>query len=168
MRNGFAAALVAGAVGGGALQALVAVRNRALGRPPPYAARHIARRLLGRVLHRDPGERAARRWAWAMRAGYAPLLGLAWSVAWPGVAGGPLVPRGLALGLGVLAFEHLAFPLLEATAPARTWTGGEHAWLVAQTAVFGVATEATLRALGARKSAQGGLGGGALRAKGLR
>ncbi|RKH31460.1 hypothetical protein D7Y13_34120 [Corallococcus praedator] len=150
MKNRFAAAVVAGALGGGVLRALVSVRNPALGHPPPYAARRIAHRLVSRFLRRDLSKQEARDWAWTMRAVYGPMLGLAWSVARPSVARWPLVPRGLLLGLGVLAFEHLAFPLLRATAPMNTWTGEEHAWLVAQTAVFGVATEASLRALATR------------------
>jgi hypothetical protein len=137
--------LLAGATGTLALRAFVTLRNRVLGRPPPYAARVIVARLALRVLHRELTPLQARRWGAAMRAVYGPLLGVAWAPVREGTPQG-LVPRGLLLGAGVLALELTAFPLLRATAPLRTWNAPEFAWLAAQVAVFGLVTEATLRA----------------------
>jgi hypothetical protein len=137
-------ALLAGAAGTVALRAFVALRNRVLGRAPPYAVRHIAARLAHRALHRELTPLQARRWGSAMRAVYGPLLGLAWASVRENTPQG-LVPRGLLLGAGVLALELTAFPLLRATAPLRTWSPAESAWLAAQVAVFGLVTEATAR-----------------------
>jgi hypothetical protein len=147
MRNPYAAAYVSGAVGTGALAALVTVRNRALGHAPPYSARNIARNVLGRVLGHRMTRREAANWAFALRAGYGPLLGMAWGMTRLRFSKWPMVTSGALLGLGVLAFERLAFPLFKATVAANTWSRAEHVWLFAQTAVFGVVTEATLRRL---------------------
>jgi len=38
--------------------------------------------------------------------------------------------------------------MLSATEPLCGWSAAEHGWLVAQTAVYGLVTEATLSALG--------------------
>jgi hypothetical protein len=139
-------ALLAGAAGTVALRALVSLRNRVLGRPPPYAVRHIAARLAHRALHRELTPLQARRWGATMRAVYGPLLGAAWTLVREDTPEGLLL-RGLLLGAGVLTLELTTFPLLRATAPLRTWTPADFAWLAAQTTVFGLVTEATLRAL---------------------
>ncbi len=145
MRNPYAAAYVAGAVGTGALGVLVAVRNASLGHPPPYSARNIARHVLSRLLGRKLSRREAADWAFALRAGYGPLLGMGWGLARRRLPRWPLVASGALLGGGVLGFERMAFPLFQATAAESTWTRAEHAWLFAQTALFGVVTEATMR-----------------------
>ncbi|MCP3137212.1 hypothetical protein [Pyxidicoccus xibeiensis] len=136
-------ALLAGAAGTVALRAFVALRNRVLGRPPPYAARHIAARLAGSLFHRQLSPLQARRWGDGMRAVYGPLLGVAWTFVREAASGSP-APPGLLLGVGVLGFELATFPVLRATESFRTWSAAEHGWLVAQTAVYGVVTEATL------------------------
>ncbi|NOK21649.1 hypothetical protein [Corallococcus carmarthensis] len=147
MRTPYAAAYVAGAVGTGALGLLVSARNASLGHPPPYAARHIARQVLSRLFRRRMSRREASRWAFALRAGYGPLLGMGWGLVRMRTSKWPLLGSGVLLGLGVLAFERMAFPLFKATALANTWSRAEHVWLFAQTAVFGVVTEATMRQL---------------------
>ncbi|RKH59155.1 hypothetical protein [Corallococcus llansteffanensis] len=152
MSNRFINACVAGTLGGLALRVLISVRNASLGRPPPYAARFIAQRLMGRVLQRELTPEEGRRWAWGFRAAYSPMLAVAWSLVGPAEERWSLIPRGLLLGLGVLAFEHLAFPVFKATEATRGWTLQEHAWLVAQTALYGVVTEAAIRALTPRSS----------------
>jgi hypothetical protein len=146
MRATLSQALMAGAAGTVALRAFVALRNRVLGRAPPYAARHIAARMTRAVLHRELSPVQARRWGDAMRAVYGPLLGVAWTFARERASGTP-IPPGLVLGVGVLGFELMTFPLLSATESLRTWSAAEHGWLVAQTAVYGLVTEATLSAL---------------------
>jgi hypothetical protein len=146
MRATLSQALLAGAAGTVALRAFVALRNRALGKAPPYAARHIAARLSRSVLHRELAPLQARRWGDAMRAVYGPMLGVAWSF-FRDSASGRFVPPGLLLGVGVLGFEMVTFPVLHATNSMSTWSTAEHAWLVAQTAVYGLVTEATLSAL---------------------
>lgn len=152
MASRFVNACIAGTLGGLALRGLISVRNASLGRPPPYAARFIAQRLMGRVLHRELTPEEARRWGRRFRFVYAPLLAVAWSLAGPAEERWSLVPRGLLLGLGVLAFEHLTFPVMHATEAQSTWTPQEHGWLVAQTALYGVVTEASIRALTPRRS----------------
>ncbi len=139
-------ALIAGAAGTVALRAFVALRNRVLGRPPPYAARHIAARLSRSVLHRELSPVQARRWGDAMRAVYGPMLGVAWTFVREAASGSP-VPPGFVLGVGVLGFELATFPVLSATESLRTWSAAEHGWLIAQTAVYGLVTEATLSLL---------------------
>ncbi|QSQ21584.1 hypothetical protein JY651_41485 [Pyxidicoccus parkwayensis] len=146
MRATSSQALLAGAAGTVALRAFIALRNRVLGHAPPYAARHIASRLARSVLHRELSDPQARRWSDAMRAVYGPLLGVAWAHVRKR-ASGHRVPPGLLLGAGVLGFEHVTFPILHATEPVHTWSAAEHAWLVAQTAVYGLVTEATLSVL---------------------
>ncbi|MFP2926463.1 hypothetical protein ACLESO_14830 [Pyxidicoccus sp. 3LG] len=138
--------LLAGATGTVALRAFVSLRNRVLGRAPPYAARHIAARLARAMLHRELSPLQARRWGDVMRAVYGPLLGVAWGLLRESAPGIP-VPRGLLLGVGVLALELMAFPVLRATESLHTWSAAEHGWLIAQTAVFGLVTEATLSSL---------------------
>ncbi|NNB95080.1 hypothetical protein HI113_14365 [Corallococcus exiguus] len=145
MRNPYAAAYVAGAVGTGALGMLVAVRNASLGHPPPYSARDIARHVLSRLFGRKLSRREAADWAFALRAGYGPLLGMGWGLVRRRTSKWSLPHSGVLLGLGVLAFERMAFPLFKATAAESTWSRAEHAWLFAQTALFGVVTEATMR-----------------------
>ncbi|RKH64341.1 hypothetical protein D7X55_25525 [Corallococcus sp. AB049A] len=145
MRDPYAAAYVAGAVGTGALGLLVTVRNASLGHPPPYAARHIARQVLSRLFGRWMSRREASRWAFALRAGYGPLLGMGWGLVRRRTSKWTLLHSGVLLGLGVLAFERAAFPLFKATAVSNSWSRAEHAWLFAQTALFGIVTEATMR-----------------------
>ncbi|AFE07868.1 hypothetical protein COCOR_07997 [Corallococcus coralloides DSM 2259] len=145
MRNPYAAAYVAGAVGTGALGVLVTVRNAWLGHPPPYAARNIARHVLSRLFRRKLSRHEASQWAFALRAGYGPLLGMGWGLVRVRTAKWTLLHSGVLLGLGVLAFERAAFPVFKATALANTWSRAEHVWLFAQTALFGVVTEATMR-----------------------
>jgi len=147
MRATLPQALLAGAAGTVALRAFVAVRNRVLGQPPPYAARHIAARLARSMLHRELSAVQARRWGNAMRAVYGPLLGVGWTFVRDAASRSP-APAGLALGVGVLGFELATFPMLSATESLRGWSAAEHGWLVAQTAVYGLVTEATLSALG--------------------
>jgi hypothetical protein len=144
-------------VGTLALGGFALLRNAALGHTPPYAARRIASRLLSRVLHRPMRPLAALAWSVGMRFTYGPLLGLAWARIRTVLPSAPL-PRGLLLGAGVCVLEHLSFPLLHATAPARTWTRAEHAFLLAQTLLFGLATERCLSAL------EGGAGDQAVKA----
>lgn len=146
MRATLSQALLAGAAGTVALRAFVALRNRVLGRAPPYAARHIAARLSRTVLHRELTPVQARRWGDAMRVVYGPLLGVAWSFVREPVSR-LRAPPALLLGVGVLGFERATFPVLHATEAPHTWSAAEHAWLVAQTAVYGLVTEATLSAL---------------------
>ncbi|MBZ4334751.1 hypothetical protein [Corallococcus sp. AS-1-12] len=145
MRNPYAAAYVAGAVGTGALGALVTVRNAWLGHPPPYAARNIARHVLSRLFGRKLSRREASQWAFALRAGYGPLLGMGWGLVRRRTSKWTLLHSGALLGLGVLAFERAAFPVFKATAAEGSWSRAEHVWLFAQTALFGVVTEATMR-----------------------
>jgi hypothetical protein len=137
----------AGALGTLALGGFALLRNSALGHTPPYAARRIASRLLGRVLHRPLRPPAALAASLGLRFIYGPLLGLAWSRLREALPTA-LLPRGLLLGAGVWALERLSFPLLRATAPAHTWTPAEHALLLGQTLLFGLTTERCLAALG--------------------
>jgi hypothetical protein len=130
----------AGAVGTLALGGFALLRNAVLGHTPPYAARRIAARLVGRALHRPVGPRAALAWSLGLRCTYGPLLGLAWSRVRAALPSSP-VARGLLLGAGVWALEHLTFPLLRATPPPRTWTRAEKALLLTQTLLFGLVTE---------------------------
>ncbi|MBZ4375098.1 hypothetical protein [Corallococcus sp. AS-1-6] len=145
MRNPYAAAYVAGAVGTGALGVLVTLRNAWLGHPPPYAARNIARHVLSRLFGRKLSRREASQWAFALRAGYGPLLGMGWGLVRRRTSKWTLLHSGALLGLGVLAFERAAFPVFKATAAEGSWSRAEHVWLFAQTALFGVVTEATMR-----------------------
>jgi hypothetical protein len=126
----------AGAVGTLALGGFALLRNAALGHAPPYAARRIASRLMGRTLHRTLRPSIA----------LAGGLGLAWARLREALPTARL-PRGLLLGAGVWALEHLTFPMLRATAPARTWTLAEHSFLLAQALLFGLVTERCLAAL---------------------
>ncbi len=50
--------------------------------------------------------------------------------------------------MGVLGFELASFPMLSATESLRGWSAAAQGGLVAQTAVYGLVTEATLSALG--------------------
>lgn len=79
-----------------------------------------------------------------MRFTYGPVLGLVWARLREALPPSPLL-RGLLLGAGVLAFEHLSFPALHVTAPPRTWTRAERAFLLAQTCLFGLVTEWALQ-----------------------
>ena len=139
----------AGAVGTLALGGFALLRNAALGHAPPYAARRIASRLLGRVLHRTLRPPTALAGSLGLRFTYGPLLGLTW-VHLRAALPTALLPRGVLLGAGVWALEQLTFPLLRATSPARTWSPAEHAFLLAQTLLFGVTTERCLAALEGR------------------
>ena len=136
----------AGAVGTLALGGFALLRNAVLGHSPPYSARRISARLVGLVLHRRVGSREALFWSLGQRWLYGSMLGLAWARARPAVPASMLA-RGLVLGAGVWAFEQLTFPLLRATRPPRTWSRAEHGFLVAQTLLFGLVTEASLAAL---------------------
>jgi hypothetical protein len=141
-------------VGTVALGGFAPLRNTALGRRPPYSARRIASRLVGRALHRRVSSREALVWSLGLRGLYGPMLGLAWArVRW-----GPpdsALARGLLLGAGVWSLEHLTFPLVRAPTPARTWTLAEQAFLLAQTLLFGLVTEASLSALEPERSRLG-------------
>jgi hypothetical protein len=136
----------AGAVGTLALGGFALLRNAALGHMPPYAARRITSRLLGQVLHRSVDPRVALAGSLSLRMTYGPLLGLAW-VRLRAALPAPPLARGVLLGMGVWALEHLTFPMLRATPPPSTWTRAEHAFLLAQTLLFGLATERCLAAL---------------------
>jgi hypothetical protein len=72
-------------------------------------------------------------------------LGLGWGTL--PVSRPSSLTRGLLLDLCVWSFEQLTFPAVRATAPASTWTRGEHFFLLAQTVLFGLVTQ---RILGAR------------------
>jgi hypothetical protein len=137
---------IAGAVGTLALGGFALARNAALGHAPPYAARRIASRLLGRVLHRRVRPPAALAASLGLRFTYGPLLGLAWARLRTALPAAPLA-RGLVLGVGVWTLEQLTFPRVRATPPAQAWTHAEHAFLLAQTLLFGLATERCLAAL---------------------
>ena len=136
----------AGVVGTFALGGFALLRNAVLGHLPPYAARRIAARLVGRVLHRHvrPGEALV--WSLGLRAAYGKGLGLAWACVRERLPRSPLM-RGVLLGAGVSTLEHLTFPLVHATTPPRTWSRAEHVFLVAQTLLFGLVTELSLSAL---------------------
>ncbi|MFL5347485.1 MAG: hypothetical protein ACJ8AT_22090 [Hyalangium sp.] len=136
----------AGVVGTLALGGFALVRNAALGHVPPYAARRIAARLVGRVLHRRVRPREALVWSLLLRASYGKGLGIAWSQLRTALPRSTLM-RGLILGAGVSTLEHLTFPRVHATLPPRTWTRAEHVFLVAQTLLFGLVTEASLSAM---------------------
>lgn len=136
----------AGAVGSLALGGFALLRNAALGHVPPYSARRITARLLGRVLHRRVRPREALVASLLLRVGYGKVLGLAWAQVRSALPRSTLM-RGLLLGAGVSTLEHLTFPLVHATLPPRTWTRAEHAFLVAQTLLFGLVTEASLSAM---------------------
>ncbi len=143
----------AGAVGTLALGGFALLRNAALGHAPPYAARRIASRLLGRALHRPVRARVALVGSLGLRFTYGPLLGLVWARLRAALPASSLT-RGLALGAGVWALEHLTFPMLRATSPVHTWTRAEHALLLAQTLLFGLSTERCLTALEERAAAR--------------
>jgi hypothetical protein len=136
--------IAAGAVGTLALGGFALLRNAALGHAPPYSSRRLAARLVGRVSHRRVSPRAALAWSLAMRFMYGPSIGLAWTRIREVLPSSPLL-RGVLLGAGVWAFELLSFPTLRVTASPRTWTRAEHAFLLAQTCLFGLVTEWGLR-----------------------
>jgi len=136
----------AGAVGTLALGGLALLRNAALGHPPPYSARWLAARLVGRVTHRLVPRRQALVWSLGLRFTYGPVLGLVWTRLREALPPSPLT-RGAVLGVGVWALELLSFPTLRVTASPRTWTRAEHAFLLAQTCLFGLVTERRLSAV---------------------
>ncbi len=130
---------VAGLAGTLALAGSTVLRNRLLGRAPPYAAHTLATRLAARLGWRL-SSRGAQVAGGLMRLGYGTALGLLftrlggrWAVHYPTVAGG-------LLGASVLLFEHLAFPWLGVTPPASRWTPAERALLAAQTSLYGLVT----------------------------
>ena len=136
----------AGAVGSLALGGFALLRNAVLGHAPPFAARLITSRLLSRVLHRPVRPRVALAGSLGLRITYGSLLGLAWVRLRSALPASRLTRGGL-LGVSVWALEHLTFPMLRATPSPRTWTRAEHAFLLAQTLLFGIATERCLAAL---------------------
>jgi hypothetical protein len=142
----------AGALGTLALGGFALLRNALLGHAPPYAARLITSRLLGRVLHRSVRPCTALAGSLGLRMTYGSLLGLAW-VRVRAALPASHITRGVLLGVGVWALEHLTFPTLRATPPPHTWTRAEHAFLLAQTLLFGLVTE---RCLAAQVTAQPG------------
>lgn len=130
---------MAGITGTLALASAAGLRNRLLGRAPPYASHTLATRLAAR-LGWKLSSRGAHVAGGLMRLGYGTTLGLLftrlggrWAVHNPAVAGG-------LLGAAVLLFERLAFPWLELTPPPARWTPGERALLVAQTSLYGLVT----------------------------
>ncbi|KFE68619.1 hypothetical protein DB31_7856 [Hyalangium minutum] len=123
-----------------ALGGFAVLRNAALGHAPPYSARRLAAQLVHRVTRRTVPPRRALAWSLGMRFTYGPVLGLIWARLRERLPPSPLL-RGLLLGAGVLTFEHLSFPALHVTAPPRTWTRAERAFLLAQTCLFGLVTE---------------------------
>jgi hypothetical protein len=135
-----------GAVGTLALGGFALLRNAVLGHAPPYAARLITSRFLGRVLHRPVRPRLALAGSLGLRMTYGPLLGLSW-VRLRAALPTSRLTRGVLLGVGVWALELLTFPMLRATPPPHTWTRAEHAFLLAQTLLFGLVTERCLAAL---------------------
>jgi hypothetical protein len=133
------AGAVASLTGTLALAGSTVLRNRLLGRAPPYAAHTLATRLAGRLGWKlsSGGAQVA---GGLMRLGYGTALGLLftrlggrWAVHHPTVAGGML-------GAAVLLFEHLAFPWLGVTPPASRWTRAERVLLAAQTSLYGLVT----------------------------
>jgi hypothetical protein len=134
----------AGAVGTLALGGFALVRNATLGHAPPYSARRLAARLVGRVSHRRVSPRGALAWSLGIRFTYGPALGLAWAWLRQALPSSPL-PKGPLLGAGVWALELLSFPALRATTAPRTWTRAEHAFLLAQACLFGLITERCLQ-----------------------
>lgn len=134
----------AGAVGTLALGGFALLRNATLGHAPPYSAHKLAARVVGRVLNRSVSPRSALAWSVGMRFTYGPALGLAWSRVRARLPGS-LVLRGLVLGAGVWALELLSFPTLRVTTAPRTWKRAEHAFLLAQTCLFGLVTEWSLQ-----------------------
>lgn len=142
----------AGTVGTLALGGFALLRNAALGHAPPYSAHRLAARLVGRVSHRSVSPRAALAWSLGLRFTYGPVLGLVWARIREGLPSSLLL-RGLLLGAGVSAFERLSFPTLRVTSAPRTWTRAEHAFLLAQTCLFGLVTEGTLQRASTRRRA---------------
>jgi hypothetical protein len=130
---------MAGAAGTLALAGAAVLRNRLLGRAPPYAAHALATRLAARLGWKlSPWQ--AQVAGGLMRLGYGTALGLLFTrlggrraVHHPALAGG-------LLGASVLLFEHLAFPRLGLTPPPSRWTPGERALLAAQTSLYGLVT----------------------------
>lgn len=142
----------AGTLGTLALGGFTLLRNAALGHAPPYSARRISARLVGRVLHRRVSPREALFWSLGQRWLYGSTLGLAWTRVRSALRLSTL-SRGLVLGAGVWTFEQITFPLLRATRPPRTWSRAEHGFLVAQTFLFGLVTECSLAVLERRRHA---------------
>ncbi|WP_224240596.1 hypothetical protein [Hyalangium gracile] len=136
----------AGAAGTLALGGLALLRNAVLGHSPPYAARRIAARLVGRLLVRPLSPREALFWSLGMRWLYGPMLGVAWA-RFRAVLPPSLLARGVLLGAGVWGLEQASFPIVDATPLARTWSRAEHGFLLAQTVLFGLVTEGCLQAL---------------------
>ena len=126
----------AGALGALAVAGAAALRNRLLGRLPPYSSQRFVSRLARHVGWRlSPG--GARAAGVLFRLAYGTTLGVLFAR-----LGGPLAVRGpgatgVVLGASVLLLERLSFPRLGITPPARRWTRAERALLTAQTALYG-------------------------------
>ncbi|WP_426752715.1 hypothetical protein [Myxococcus sp. Y35] len=127
---------LAGAAGALAVAGLARLRDRALGRPPPYAAPALVRALAANVAW-TPSARATRVGGELLRLAYGTTLGVLFSAlggrhaAWGGRG------AGWVLGATVLLGEHVAFPRLGLTPPASHWTRGERSLLAVQTLLFG-------------------------------
>ncbi len=125
----------AGATGALAVACLARLRDRALGRPPPYASPALVGRLAASAGWR-PSARTARAAGELLRFAYGTTLGLLFAA-----LGGKRAARtrdaGWVLGAAVLLGEHLAFPRLGLTPPPSRWTRGERSALTLQTLLFG-------------------------------
>jgi hypothetical protein len=125
----------AGALGALAVAGAAALRNRLLGRLPPYSSQLFVSRLARHAGWRlSPG--GARAAGALFRLAYGTTLGVLFAR-----LGGPLALHGpgagVVLGASVLLLERLSFPRLGITPPARRWTRAERALLTAQTALYG-------------------------------
>jgi len=137
---------LAGVLGTLALDASEGVEGRLLGRTPVYAPSRIARRLASRVEWLPKRRRAVQRLGTVLRWAYGPGLGLLYGLLRPRLPGGA-VRKGLALAVGVLAFERIAMPAVGAVPPFAAWPRREKALLAAHTALYGLCAEAGFRAL---------------------
>jgi hypothetical protein len=137
----------AGALGAVAVASAAALRNKLLGRLPPYSSQlfvsHVAERA-GWPL--SPGR--ARVAGALLRLAYGSTIGLIFAR-----VGGPSALRrpgvtGVVLGTTVLLLERLSFPRMGITPPARQWTRGERLLLMAQTTIYGLVVARTYRRSG--------------------
>lgn len=135
--------LGAGVLGTLALTASEPLRDALLGRPPPYAMHHIARRAARAWFGLRLRPRQAQRWGLVMRWIYGPTLGVLGKWLQP-VLPGPTPIHGLLLGGGVWLFEWLSFPRLHVAPPPRTWSPAERRWLAIQGLLFGLVTASVL------------------------
>jgi hypothetical protein len=115
-----ARALASGVAGAVAVSAFEALEARALGRPPVYAARAIARRLALRA-GVPIDRRRARHLGLALRLTYAAALGVVRARLAPSRRPAALV----AFAAAIYALELVALPASGGTPPLRAWRRGE-------------------------------------------